>query len=119
MFLIVLSSKATTFMPKWNNITIKLGSVYLIDRLVGVWMQDWARSFWSNRINFIDENDTRSTGLGDTEQISDPSGPLTYKHFVKLRTRRVKKWDASLTSDGSSEEGFSRAWRADKETALG
>lgn len=52
-------------------------SEQLVDCLIGVRMQNGIRSFGSNRIDLIDEDDARSAHLGCFEEITHSSRSLT------------------------------------------
>jgi hypothetical protein len=70
-------------------------------------------------INLINEDDARGLGLGLLEEIPDPGGTDTDEELDELGGGAGEEWDPGLAGDGTREESFTGARRADEEASLG
>ena len=73
----------------------------------------------SQRVNFVNEYDTRRLFLRLRKQVTHPRGAYTYKHLNKARPAHGKERHFCLAGNGFSEQGFSGARRADQQDPLG
>src|SRR5713226_2146615 len=72
-----------------------------------------------NRVDFIDKDDTRSVLLGLLKEIAHAAGPDPDEEFDEAGATGTIERDTCLACDGTSEQGFAGAWRADQQHAFG
>ena len=69
----------------------------------------------TNRINFVDEDDTWSILFRLCEKITHTRCTNTYEHFYKVRTGNRKEWYPCFTSYGFSKQCFTCTWRSSEQ----
>ena len=72
-----------------------------------------------NRVDFIDKNDARRVLHGLLKEITYAAGPDPDEEFHKVGATGTIERDACLAGDGTSEQGFAGAWRADQQHTFG
>ena len=70
-------------------------------------------------IQFVDEDDAGSLGLGLLEHVPHPRCPHADEHFDEVGSGEAEEGDVGLAGDRLGQEGLSRARGADQEHALG
>jgi len=89
-----------------NDTIIRLETVHLDEQLIErlltliVPATEACSTMPPNRIDFIDEDDTRRMGLALFEQISDAAGANTNEHLDEIRTRHREEGAARFSGDG-------------------
>src|SRR5215469_17581437 len=72
----------------------------------------------ADRINFIDENQTRRVFACLLEHVSNAAGAYANEHFDKIRTADAEKRRIRFAGNCLGEKGFSGSWRANHQYAL-
>ena len=72
----------------------------------------------TNRINFIDENNTGSILLSLFEHVTNTARTDTNKHLDKIGARNGEERYICLTSDSLCEQGFTCSRRPNKQNTL-
>src|SRR5205823_7831347 len=64
----------------------------------------------SNRVNFIEKDDTRHVLHGLRKEIAHATGPNPDEEFDEVSATCTIERDACLACDGTREQGFAGAW---------
>ena len=107
-----------------NHVGTSLKAVHLhedlIQRLLALIVRsaESGATLATDGVNLIDEHDARRVALGLIEEVAHTRGTNTNEHLNELGARDAEERHASLTGNGTGEEGLSCARRADQEHAL-
>ena len=72
----------------------------------------------ADRVDFVDEDDTRRIALGLLEHVAHAARAHADKHFDEIGTRDGEEGDAGFTRDRAGEQRLAGARRADEQRAL-
>ena len=69
----------------------------------------------TDRINFINKDDAGGIFLGLLKHIAHTAGSYPDEHFDEIGTRNGEEWHASLTRNGTRQQGFPRSRGANQQ----
>ena len=108
-----------------NDAFIRLETIHLNQQLVKglltfiVATAKTGTAMATDRINFIDKDDTGSVLFPLHEKITNTAGTDADKHFDKVGTGNGKERDAGLTRNRTGQKGFAGSRRTNQQHALG
>src|SRR5947209_11231142 len=71
-----------------------------------------------DRIDLVDEDDTRGVLLALLEHVAHPAGADADKHLDEIRAGDREKRHVRLAGDGPRQQGFTGAGRTDQQDAF-
>jgi hypothetical protein len=72
-----------------------------------------------DRIEFIDEDDTRGAFLGGLKEVTNPAGTDADEHLDELGSGHREKGDVCFAGDGFGEQGFAGTRWTNQQNASG
>src|SRR5207248_828966 len=79
---------------------------------------DAVAAMTTDRVDFVDENNTGRGFLALLKHIADAAGADADNHLDEIGTADRKKWDIGLAGDGAGSQGFAAPGRPDQEHAF-
>src|SRR5437773_7648946 len=73
----------------------------------------------ADRVDFIDEDDTRRVLLSLLEQVTNAAGSYSDEHFDEVRAGNREERNVGFARDCACQQRLAGAWRPDKQHTLG